>query len=533
MTAPRLPLNINDLLHLRVIESERLEFKEGWNPDPIIRTICAFANDFQDLGGGYVVVGVAEQDGRPVLPPGGVPAGAIDRIQRELLQYCNAIQPTYFPILSVEEVGGQAVLVIWAPGGQNRPYKAPKQVTAREKQHEYFIRQYANTVAAKDDQLQELIALTAMVPFDDRINHHADLPDLKLTLIQAFLREVQSGLLDLSGGIPFAELCRQMALVDGGDEYLKPRNVGLLFFNDRPERFFPLARIELVNFVEGVGGDVIEERLFTGPVQQQLRDCLLFFRNNVMKERVIKRPDRADATRFFNYPYAAFEEALVNAVYHRSYEIREPIEVRINPDCIEILSHPGPDLSINISTLNHERIVARRYRNRRVGDFLKELKLTEGRGTGIPKIHSAMAANGSPPPSIESNPERTFFLVRLPVHASFQLHNRDQVQVEVQVEVQDEVQVDRDPDATIGTTFDLSATEQQILKYCISSPKASREISTRLGYETLTGNVREALRNLRTLGLLAYTIPDKPNSRKQRYLTTAAGAAALRLHGQG
>jgi ATP-dependent DNA helicase RecG len=236
------------------------------------------------------------------------------------------------------------------------------------------------------------------------------------------------------------------------------------------------------------------------------------FSNNVLKERVIKRPDRADAERFFNYPFAAFEEAIVNAVYHRSYEIREPIEIRVNPDCIEILSYPGPDLSINIATLNQARIVARRYRNRRVGDFLKELKLTEGRGTGIPKIHRALAANGSPPLIIEANPERTFFLVRIPIHRDFLV----QIQAEVQVEVSDKVQVDLN-------LLALNATELRILQICQKRPYAGSEILQHLGYNKLTGNVRESLRHLRELELLTYTIPDKPTSRLQKYRATGKG----------
>jgi len=58
----------------------------------------------------------------------------------------------------------------------------------------------------------------------------------------------------------------------------------------------------------------------------------------------------------------------------------------------------GPDASIRIEAMNSEKIVARRYRNRRIGEFLKELELTEGRCTGIPKIRAAMEKNGSPPP---------------------------------------------------------------------------------------------------------------------------------------
>jgi ATP-dependent DNA helicase RecG len=59
----KLPINLNDLLRQRTVEGERIEYKTGWNPDPIIRTVCAFANDFENLGGGYVVIG---QDAMPM-----------------------------------------------------------------------------------------------------------------------------------------------------------------------------------------------------------------------------------------------------------------------------------------------------------------------------------------------------------------------------------------------------------------------------------------------------------------------------------
>ncbi|MHB8971018.1 MAG: ATP-binding protein [Pirellulaceae bacterium] len=126
--------------------------------------------------------------------------------------------------------------------------------------------------------------------------------------------------------------------------------------------------------------------------------------------------ERAEATRIFNYPYPVVEEVVVNAVYHRSYEQREPVEVRVNPDGIEVVSYPGPDASIRLEALNADKIVARRYRNRRIGDFLKELDLTEGRCTGIPTIWAAMAENGSPPPRFSTDEGRTYFLAELPIH---------------------------------------------------------------------------------------------------------------------
>jgi predicted HTH transcriptional regulator len=59
----KLPINLNDLLHQRTIESERIEYKAGWNPEAVLHSICAFANDFHNLGGGYIVIGVSEENG--------------------------------------------------------------------------------------------------------------------------------------------------------------------------------------------------------------------------------------------------------------------------------------------------------------------------------------------------------------------------------------------------------------------------------------------------------------------------------------
>ena len=113
------------------------------------------------------------------------------------------------------------------------------------------------------------------------------------------------------------------------------------------------------------------------------------------------------------------EKTPVDAVYHRSYDIREPVEVRIHPDRIEILSFPGPDRSVRKEDIAAGNIVSRRYRNRRIGEFLKELELTEGKATGIPKIKKAMRLNGSPDAAFVTDDDRSYFLAVLPVHPEF------------------------------------------------------------------------------------------------------------------
>ena len=191
----KLPINLLDLLRQRTVEGERIEYKAGWNPDAIIRTLCAFANDFANLGGGYVVIGQdCDANGQPIFPPTGLATNQLDKIQRELLAACQLIQPPYFPVLSVELVEGRNILVLWAPGGQNRPYKAPEAVTAKHKVWYPYIRRYSSTVEAKGETEQELLSLTAQVPWDDRFAQHAQVSDLSKPLMLEYLTEVGSAL---------------------------------------------------------------------------------------------------------------------------------------------------------------------------------------------------------------------------------------------------------------------------------------------------------------------------------------------------
>lgn len=113
----------------------------------------------------------------------------------------------------------------------------------------------------------------------------------------------------------------------------------------------------------------------------------------------------------------AIEEAVVNSVYHRDFLQHEPIEITIEPSGISILNCPGPDRSISKEEITKgDMLKSRRYRNRRLGDFLKELDLTEGRSTGVPTIQAKLAENGSPRAIFETTDDRLTFFVTIPIH---------------------------------------------------------------------------------------------------------------------
>lgn len=56
-----LPINVSDLIKQRVIESARIEYKGDWNPEPILHSICAFANDIDNWDRRKRVVYAGEQ----------------------------------------------------------------------------------------------------------------------------------------------------------------------------------------------------------------------------------------------------------------------------------------------------------------------------------------------------------------------------------------------------------------------------------------------------------------------------------------
>jgi ATP-dependent DNA helicase RecG len=159
-----------------------------------------------------------------------------------------------------------------------------------------------------------------------------------------------------------------------------------------------------------------------------------------------------------------------------------------------------------MTDLETGRFAARRYRNRRIGQFLKELKLTEGRGTGIPKILKAMKANGSLKPRFETDDDRTFFIATFPIHVRGKVEGK-QGQVRVTGEV-------------AGEVLKLLAI--------LNSPLTRMEIQKALGLKGQANFRDRYLRPSIALGVVEMTIPEKLNSRFQRYRITDKGRQLIK-----
>lgn len=423
-----LPVNIDQLLNGSVVEWERLDFKEGWNPEDVMHSMCAFANDIHNWGGGYIVTGVAEENGRPVLPPKGLDLNAIDGIQKKLVELGQLVQPSVNYVAEPVVYDGKNILVIWVPGGDNRPYKAPTAMgkDALKQGRRYYVRKGSVTCIADAEDERRLLALTNKVPFDDRICHQADVKDLNKLLIADFLQEVGSRHTEEEiADMTLEQLGWDLQIVGGTSEYLKPKNIGVLFFTKDPEAFIPGARIEIVRFGKEAS-DVFEEKILHGPIHKQLEEALAYLEHQVIVEKVKKVDGVAPAKRACNYPFGALEEIVCNAVYHKSWDDRNPVEINIYEDRITVFNIEGPVPPLTNADMQKEHVICRNYRNRRIGDLLKELDLTEGRNTGFPKIYREVRKNGSPMPIFETDDRNMHFIATLPIHEMF-LCNEDGV----------------------------------------------------------------------------------------------------------
>ncbi len=325
------------------------------------------------------------------------------------------------------------------------------------------------------------------------------------------------------------------------------------------DRFFPVTQVDIVIFPEGSidNPDVmIEVPRITGPVPGMIKDALSYLRTNVIKKRISKPSDNEKSDQAYNYPYQALEESVVNALYHRDYQEREPVEITVEPTHIDILSYSGPDRSITAEAIKSaKKLKARRYRNRRLGDFLKELNLTEGRATGIPTIQKSLKDNGSERASIETDDDRTYFLMTIPCHPLFgnmppeeqlavppaysrlsQILGQSSVQVQEFINqsiIDNKTELEQILEQMFVQVWDKSRSHPDVPRLsqatidliCLlkNNEMGAKVLNTAIEFGETYELKRKILTPLTNLGYVEKTEPDKPTSAKQKYRLTDKG----------
>ncbi len=135
-----IPVSIDQLINENIVEWARIEFKNGWNPNSTLKTISAFANDIDNWGGGYIIIGAKEENDKIIRPVTGLDENIIYHVQKELLRYCNYLKPKYIPQIEPVIFDDKHLLLVCCPGVYDRPYQCPKRATSSDSEKTYYIR---------------------------------------------------------------------------------------------------------------------------------------------------------------------------------------------------------------------------------------------------------------------------------------------------------------------------------------------------------------------------------------------------------
>ena len=491
--------NAKEILDAATIENSRIEYKADWNPEKIMHTICAFANDMENIGGGYIIIGVEEENGIPVRPIKGIDKNSVDSINKELMGICNLFEPRYVPSTTHTTVDGKDIILIEAIVGESRPYKCPNSYSRDKNKHSgksYYIRKLASTIVANHDDERALFNVSSNVPFDCRVNPDAHLSDIRPSLVYEYLSKIGSEKSEISLSKPIDTLCKDLKISGSPPNDDHPINAGLLFFNEKPTRFIEYAYVDVVEMPDPTGEGMRESR-FDGPLDIQLEKVMECIKDRAVQVMINKDPESPRSSRICSYPPAAMEEIITNAIYHRDYTVREPVTVTILPDRITVLSFPGPDRSISDKDIASFNMATTRYRNARIGDLLKHRGLAEKRGTGIATVLRALERNGSPKPIFETDPERTFFRVTVMKNPRF-----------------------LEGSGTIPKKPALRRTREELRTAVLEKLRdkgqmSMKDLAESLGYSRSAQNVYSTVRELVSEGRIEYTVPDKMSSKNQ------------------
>lgn len=401
-------------------ENEQTEWKENVaDPDNVVATLSAFANDLQNLGGGYVVCGVQEEKdehGFPRLRRIGLTANKFKEIEGSVLGLCRTnVSPPITPLVEEIETDDPhlRILVFLQPAtGSAHTFRK------RNDGAKHYVRVSRETREARNGTLKDLLVRKgALEPWDRRPCNGAIETDLDLLALREFLQRMgrfsaEQGVAPyLSPDYPLSTLVPPLLVAEPLTGVLRPRNFAVLLFGRNPQRFIPGA-VTMFSIYPGTDrSDRHAERheLDGNLVEQALRLTELL---DVQSYTAFDKTD-PKAPNAIKYPPSALYEALGNALAHRDYELVDPTRLTVFVDRIEV-SSPGPlPTGVDLEALRAGNAPPK-WRNQALAWFFARLQLAQGEGQGIPTILRAMREEGNPPPVFDADQIRV--VVTLPAH---------------------------------------------------------------------------------------------------------------------
>lgn len=475
-------ITLVDRVRKQMCEQQNIELKSAakGTPQKLYDTLSSFSNQ---PGGGIIIFGIDEKNDFAIN-------GVYDarQLQTDVTNQALQMEPVVRPVFTVAEIEGKTV--VSAEISECDIFEKPCFYRGSGRLRGSYVRVGEADMPMTEYEIYSYEVFKRNIQDELRIVERADMSDFdqnSLSIYFGKLRDMKPNLAKQTN----EKILQLQGLIDHGH----PTLAGVMMLGIYPQAYFPQLSVTAM-VVDGTelgemgenGERFIDNQRIEGTLPQMLDGTLAFIRRNTKNATVIdENGNRADRP---EYPLIAIREIVLNALIHRDYSIHTenaPIRVILYKDRMEVENPGGIYGRLTIDELGK---AAADTRNPFIAGCMEVLQETENRFSGIPTIIAEMKKAGLNPAVFES--KRGMFKVTL-----YNAHR----------------------EKNHSNFENLSEPMRKILEYC-SQPRSREEIAKLLNIETTYYAITKYIRPLLEMGKLQLTLPDKPKSKKQKYVTT-------------
>ncbi len=280
----------------------------------------------------------------------------------------------------------------------------------------------------------------------------------------------------------------------------KIKNAAILLFGKNPQKFFITSEVRCAYFHGNTTQKPIPSyKVFKGDVFE-LVDQAVEFVLSKLDYGIETRSESVQIPGEYEIPKEIIAEAIVNAIAHRDYTSNASVQVMVFRNRIEIWN-PGT-LPLGWTTEKLKQLHNSVPANPLLAEPMYLNGYIERLGTGTTDIvEKAKEAGLKEPEFVQDDIFRTI------------VYRKENVEVK-QPELQPELRPELQPESNLAmkVLFTLRDTEM-----------GKSQISKKLGQKSISGELNKQVRRLLQLGFIEQTIPEKPNSKLQKYRLTEKG----------
>ncbi len=396
----------NEYLKSRKAECSHIEYKESESQlDKILKTLCAYANNYYDNEYSFLFIGVKEANDEneksvPILPIKGIEEGHLEKAKNKI----NSLKPLLYPNVRFEtlvnEFDGKYYLLIVVEKQSQGPYAVSDKVLHDKKipsvKPGRYVRIDSDSRIARINEEYNLLRKFANYHFSSDVSENATLDDLDYDYMREYVKSVSNR--EFTDSLSKYEIATTLKLFPKNEATsYRVTNFAVLMFSKRPDEFIPYSYIEIITDTLG-SKNRMEAKDFKGPIWKQYDTALKYIDDTFIRTITLRDDNIATNKKISNFPIKAVEELLANAIVHKNYEENKTIQVYITNREINIINYNKPLPPITLADLNNKTIFLERDSvNPEIRDMFKNLGIIESYGTGVGEAKRACEANGNRP----------------------------------------------------------------------------------------------------------------------------------------